>query len=450
MPVSQTLAGTLSGAFVGCNADTAVGTSSTTLFTVGLDGPGLYRVQVIVRFRATSGTGYNTITLACTQANLTEAMGSWTRSRRNQTVDTGAVYSSSNLVTSRGSSIGDVHALEFSGHVVASAGGDLTFSAQLDAGGGFVLPGSFARVTPETSATTTYGYANKISITSGNGYAGSVITSTNAGQWKADGTNISGQTGTTYIVTRDVEGKAITCGSSSNAIQMWTPMHLPTAFQTDGTNFGGWWDPSYAATVTLGNSGTTVASIANGFTGGPAMAQANASVQPPYNSGSGGYLDFAGVALKGLQATNLVGVHMLTVLQYKTGVETTFSAQNYVWGNSGAIRMLTQSGQSVIFEAANALFAFASINAGLPTHYILPLPLSLFEFWGSSYTPKTIGPYAPDNVSWHGPMREMIALCKPPSTGIQERLQGYMAWHNGVQASLPPDHTYFSAPPRVS
>lgn len=71
-----------------------------------------------------------------------------------------------------------------------------------------------------------------IAITSGSGYSGSVYTSTVTGQWFADDVEITGETGSTLIMTIDLEGKAIRCGNS-NIIQMWTPEVIPTSYVLD-------------------------------------------------------------------------------------------------------------------------------------------------------------------------------------------------------------------------
>ncbi|MDZ7906347.1 MAG: sialate O-acetylesterase [Cypionkella sp.] len=71
-----------------------------------------------------------------------------------------------------------------------------------------------------------------ISITSGSGYAGSTYTSTVAAQWTADGVDIPGEAGLTWVMTAAYEGAAIRCGAS-NTITMFTPASL-------GVNCSGW------------------------------------------------------------------------------------------------------------------------------------------------------------------------------------------------------------------
>lgn len=454
----------LPGMPVAVTNDTGVTTTLATLFTIALPTAGRYRVRLQVRFRGLSGTGFQTITLSGAHASLTELLGSWTRSKRNQTVDTGAIYGGTTFVSSRGAAIGDVHAVEFLGHIIVSASGSLTISTQLDAGTGNVLPGSVAQVIPESSSTTLQGYANYVTITSGSGYAGSVLTSTNAGQWKADGTNISGQTGSTYTVTRDVEGKAITCGTSSNAIQMWTPLHLPSVYQTDGTNYGGWWDPGYSSTVTL-NSGN-ISSLANLFSGGPAMTQATSAAQPAYNVG--GYIDFPATANAPnatyglLPASAICLKYFCVVIQYSQGTQTSFAGYNGILNdstaNSHSISGNANNGGILSPTYINSSANIPQIMAGEATvngassirTALLPMPLSLLEFRPSRGA-VTVGPYCAAAANcWRGPYREFMTLAAVPANSIAEKIQGYMMWHNAIQTSLPPDHPYYASPPRVS
>lgn len=83
-----------------------------------------------------------------------------------------------------------------------------------------------------------------ISINAGasGGYAGSTYRSTIPGQWTADGAEIPGATGATYIMSIANEGKAIRCGAS-NTIRLWTP------YQFDLTARLFWYDMRRAILV---------------------------------------------------------------------------------------------------------------------------------------------------------------------------------------------------------
>lgn len=67
-----------------------------------------------------------------------------------------------------------------------------------------------------------------ISLVSGTGYAGSVLQTTTAGQWTADGLPIAGETGTTFTIGLEHEGQSIRC-ANSNAFGVWIPHGLTGA-----------------------------------------------------------------------------------------------------------------------------------------------------------------------------------------------------------------------------
>jgi hypothetical protein len=62
-------------------------------------------------------------------------------------------------------------------------------------------------------------------VISGTAFPGETLTSTNARQWYADGNVISGQTGSTYVVSLSDIGKVIT-QTGSNALTIWHPRDI--------------------------------------------------------------------------------------------------------------------------------------------------------------------------------------------------------------------------------
>ena len=66
---------------------------------------------------------------------------------------------------------------------------------------------------------------NNIQVVSGRGFEGSVFEADTAAQWYANFAPIEGQTGTTFTMTKELEGKAIRCGYS-NEIRHDTPATL--------------------------------------------------------------------------------------------------------------------------------------------------------------------------------------------------------------------------------
>ena len=81
---------------------------------------------------------------------------------------------------------------------------------------------------------------------SGVGYNGQTLTSDkNGGQWYADGSPISGETGLTYVVDHTTEGASFTyriAGTDSNALHHWTPL--------DASNQAQICDPANPNTIT--------------------------------------------------------------------------------------------------------------------------------------------------------------------------------------------------------
>ena len=110
-----------------------------------------------------------------------------------------------------------------------------------------------------------------ITLTSGSGYSGSVLTSTIAGQWTADGANISGATGTSYTITVSTEGKDIKCGNSNTFAARWLPSQL--------NSIDTWFDAKYGITL----NGSNVSAI-TARAGDLSASQSTASYQPTYNA----------------------------------------------------------------------------------------------------------------------------------------------------------------------
>jgi hypothetical protein len=245
---------------------------------------------------------------------------------------------------------------------------------------------------------------------------------------------------------------------------MWTPLLLPDVYQTNGTNFGGWWDPAYSATVTL-NSGK-VASISNLFSGGPAQSQATSALQPTYTTD---YIDFptanqaAGYGL--LSASAILRAYFCAVLRYGDGTPTTFTGYDHIYSDSAnsVSCIVGDIGTRQLYSFANTGTAYQNdTGSGVDAAAILrntceyterplPLPLSLVEAQMIPRSAVAVGPYTSQaNQNWRGPYREFMFLAANPTAEMQARIQGYMMWHNGIQASLPPEHPYAAAPPRVS
>ena len=123
--------------------------------------------------------------------------------------------------------------------------------------------------------------AINISLTSGGGYAGSILThnSPNAGKWYANDVAIPGQTATTLTITVALEGAKIywrddVGGETSNIYHLFIP--------SDVSNLALWLDAYYTAGITFG-TGSNVAAIASRV-GSLSFAQATAANQPTHSA----------------------------------------------------------------------------------------------------------------------------------------------------------------------
>lgn len=278
-----------------------------------------------------------------------------------------------------------------------------------------------------------------ISITSGSGYAGSVYSSTVAGQWTADGVAIAGATGTAWTMTAVQEGKAIRCGGS-NVIRMWTPAALGSSYKTNGV----WLSFDKGATLAAGK----IAAAADLFGVRP-YSQATATAQFTASTISGHLAGVvtAGVAQSMAPAASFAPLWWAVVAGYGAGTETAFATYNQLVGtgtsvdglrgNSGAATMGGGSGfyvngtaTATLLPAAKAIVAATPTAGG--TAYKWPLGLGRINTWG-----------------WSGPIYEALALGAVPDTATRQQIEGYLAHAQGLSASLPAAHPYKSAAPQV-
>lgn len=278
-----------------------------------------------------------------------------------------------------------------------------------------------------------------ISITSGSGYAGSVYSSTVAGQWTADGVAIAGATGTSWTMTVALEGKAIRCGAS-NVIRMWTPAAL-TAGQVC------WLDPKWSQTVAAGK----IVEWPDRF-GVHDFAQTTAGNQltvAEINGKPVAYSDGASACY--LQSdSNLSVAWLAAVAQFGVGTETAITATyNYypnVVGCSSGGQMQIKKGTK---EWNGVTF---SKNGGSISSVALPMPLSVIcgasRFSGALL--HQIGGGSSTNVSWNGYVAEVLLLSSVPTDDEIDLIEGCMAHRNGLSASLPAAHPYKTTAPRIA
>lgn len=284
-----------------------------------------------------------------------------------------------------------------------------------------------------------------ISIATGGGYKDSVYASSHAGQWTADGVNIAGAVGTTYQMTRANEGKAIRCGAS-NTIEMWVINDIPTSYRTNG----GWWDPKIAQNTSAGTvtawpdlwavrdmSQTTLAQRPSAVTlgGYPAAAW-------PNDTSVNTYLG---------PATNFAPAFWLLVMQYKTGLETAFDGYDAILSDSGNVyRVMGNSGSDQLYAGTWA--GTASKNGSASAATVLPLAKSLLSMSGTPQSAQwSLGrSRTSGDRAWKGAMFEVLALGVTPTEALKQQIEGCVAHRNGIATSLPAQHPYRVAGPRLS
>lgn len=152
-------------------------------------------------------------------------------------------------------------------------------------------------------------------------------------------------------------------------------------------------------------------------------------------------------------ANNPGFVYFLMVMQYKTGVETTFAVNTgFARGYGGNTeRIIGRTGTPNMFDTAGQCWTgVASVNAKPYGIQVLPLPMSLIEFKG---TPMTgffdLGWFGSTSSAWQGPGWLCIAMTVEPTGDVLARLQGWVAWRFGLQESLPINHPWRNEKPWV-
>lgn len=293
--------------------------------------------------------------------------------------------------------------------------------------------------------------APEIAILTGSGYLGSTYVSTVADQWYADDDAILGATGSTWTMDLANEGKAIRCGDS-NMIEMWVPDDLTKASTTDV------WTADGQVTAN-GNVTKWVNRISSRAT---SLQQTTASSQP-----TAGTINGMPCAVWP-DTQNRVGLdgsvsrdssYAMVVIQYMDGTSSAFVANAYAGMLTSGIASMPE-GRILIGPTGLPLsnnFVWSTNtwemrkNASVSSTYI-PLPLSVVEFSGQKTTGNPSLGYDSRSVSprgWSGPICLYALAETEPSAADRAKLQGYAAHRYGIAASLPSDHPYKSAAPRI-
>lgn len=291
----------------------------------------------------------------------------------------------------------------------------------------------------------------EIAILTGSGYLGSTYVSTVADQWYADDDAILGATGSTWTMDLANEGKAIRCGDS-NMIEMWVPDDLTDASTTDVWTADGQVTADGKVTQWVNRISSRAQSL----------QQATAANQPTAGTING----MPCAVWPNVQNTCMLtgpsrtSSYAMAVMQYRDGVSTEFVAPTYAGMFSGT--NLTNNGAAgrIMIDASGAVFSTQTSwaygtwemqrNAVVETSFI-PLPLSIIEFSGPSRTgnPRLGNETYTTTRGWSGPICLYALATAEPSAADRAKLLGYAAHRYGIAASLPSDHPYKSAAPRI-
>lgn len=284
------------------------------------------------------------------------------------------------------------------------------------------------------------------------------------------------------------------------------PMELVTQlpydhpYRWDGTRFGGpklwrpteiatalWLDAEDTSTITL--NGSTVSQWADKSGNGRNVSQATAASQPAYSASNlngkpglvfDGSNDILGAGSTAL-LRNVSGCSVFVVFRYTT-VPTVARIPFAILSNSGNARLQVASNLTVgkhqilgrrldadPFQAAatssqNIVADTAIIQAGVITYSaataaqwingVLDGQNAAFQTAGNTQDTNSLGVFvgagnasitSPANCSFN----ECLIIHSALSTADRERMEGYLAWKWGLQASLPADHPYKTLPPTV-
>lgn len=297
--------------------------------------------------------------------------------------------------------------------------------------------------------------APSLTITSGSGYAGSVYTSTVAGQWFADDSAIPDANGTTFEMPLALEGKALRCGAS-NTIRMWRPqmlgaiaavMDIRQGLSLSGTAVSAW--ASQVGTLIAGQASTSARpqASASAFAGTPALTF----------DGGDELLDLA------LATTPSARTVVCGVVFNGTGSRSIFGA-----AQSGGYVLRVSSGNLLQVGASNVTIlatATATVTGGSPlilvSRFVSSGPYDFRAnggslgsgtasggFWGSG-TARIGSTAAGDVARMNGAIASIIAFDAWLSEAEVQRAEGWIAHTSGTSSLLPTGHPYKTEAPRA-
>lgn len=306
-----------------------------------------------------------------------------------------------------------------------------------------------------------------ISITSGTGYFGSVYTQTGAagaGQWYADDTAISGETGNTYTMTAANEGKVITYRTASpaersNRIQMFVPSLLAGLVT--------WWDAAREDLIT--KDGSNVVSAVAPRIGTVGLSQATAGNRPTWSAtGRNGRPAFAHNGSQVMPMTNTgllpVGGNPSTFFGQAaysaSGASTWRSLVSYGGASQRTRRDMVKDLNNNV-ALGGGTFDIQTAISWLNTDRIYCSTVqaagaALFVDGTAAGTQGgTFNTVLNDsnvggglsNTGWNGTWQDILIYNSILSVADRQMVEGYLASKWGTRASLPAGHPYKSTNP---
>ena len=244
-------------------------------------------------------------------------------------------------------------------------------------------------------------------------------------------------------------------GTEVGGQKLWRPDEL-------GADLALWLDAEDTASITLNGSTVSQWDDKSGNDPPRNATQATSANQPTYKATdavlggkpSVGATSNAGTV--GVVTPSLTARTLFFVTAYGTGVETVFSGYPTLFsgpGASGAERGGMGAFTSASWFTGGVWAPFPFVNAATTTSTVaLPMPASILRFEGPSAVTQAWGighNIGVTDRSWYGPIGEVVALTGVLSDENRQKLEGYLAWKWGLEASLPAEHPYKNAPPTV-
>ena len=246
--------------------------------------------------------------------------------------------------------------------------------------------------------------------------------------------------------------------------KLWRPTEITTAL---------WLDAEDTSTITL--NGATVSQWADKSGNGRNATQATAANQPGYSASNVTFADGSDVLTIGSASTGTFGYGtgdfaILAVVNPNARTSTWGSEilTQHIFGTRADFSFRIIPAGNLIYGGTNATtIATSSTTVALSQRSIAEITRTSNSFQlyinatnvGSATSSDSIGngsgssignTFIPNsNAFLSGAINEVLVVPTTLSTDNRQKLEGYLAWKWGLQASLPVGHPYKNTPPIV-